>query len=329
MTEKARFRVNVFLITMAHVAVVGLIFYFGREGNSGGGGGGETVTWLDPASFGKAEVVPKERSQPETSQPIPTPISTPEPATPEPTIAPEVEDGLAISTPTPTPREKLTPPPKPTPKPTVAATPTPKKTPSPTPRKTPSPTPKKKPTPADEEPTPKKTPSPTATKKPLVDDAETAAKKAAALKALRPESAEAPNPGSKPDNPETLVGEDSGRGPGKGSGSGGGEGSGTGPGKGGGTDPGLLEAYNQVIKNRCDGWEQPISEVKADYKFITTMTLTISKTGTLENYSIKKSSENAIVDESVSAFLAGVKRFPAPPTGMEYIVNINFQLGGE
>lgn len=80
---------------------------------------------------------------------------------------------------------------------------------------------------------------------------------------------------------------------------------------------------------KCDTWEQPVSQLKVDQKFVTTMTLTISKTGTLESYTVKNSSGNEIVDESVKAFLGTIKRFPAPPTGKEYIININFQLGGE
>jgi TonB family protein len=181
-----------------------------------------------------------------------------------------------------------------------------------------------------------------------VDDPETAAKKAAALKALRgDDSADSGESGetsssstggagtSSGDSPEgssgtgTGAGQGSGTGLGKGSGSGGGEGSGTGTGKGSGTDPGLLDAYNQVIKAKCETWEQPVSEVEANYKFTTTMTLTISKTGVLESYTVKNSSGNAIVDGSVKAFLGSIRRFPAPPTGKEYVININFELGGD
>ena len=328
MNDTWRFRRNLFLIALAHLVAVGLIFYFGRERNAGGGSGGrEKVTWVDPADFAKNDASSSDITPPPT--PEPTPIPTPEPATPEPTPPPAtpapVEDGLDLSTPTPTPKPTATPKPKPsvtpTPAPKKSPSPTPKKSPSPRPKKSPSPTPKKKPTPTNDDVKPKKSPSPAATKKPAADDAETVAKKAAAVKALRGESSTVDS------NSDENPGDSSSTG--KGPGSGGGEGTGKGPGSGPGTDPGLLTAYNQVIKMKCDAWEQPISQVKANYKFTTTMTLTISKAGTLESFAVKNPSGNEIVDESVKAFLGTIKRFPAPPTGKEYVVNINFELGGE
>ena len=338
MNEKWRFRLNLVLIALAHLVAVGVIFYFGKSGNSGGGGGGESVTWVDPAAFSEKDTSEK-TPEPSPITPEPTPVPTPEPTvapTPEPTVPTETpsDDGLNFSTPTPTPKltPKPTATPTPKPKPTVTPTPKPKPTATPTPKKSPSPTSKEK---------PKKSPSatPKPIKKAIVDDEETAAKKAAALKALRGnggESGESGDPDKKTGDQTANgkgPGEGTGDGPGKGTGTGGGEGSGIGTGKGAGSkpgdDPSLLDAYNQVIKARCDSWEQPISQVKADYKFVTTMTLTISKTGTLESFEVKNSSGNEIVDESVKAFLGTINRFPAPPTGKEYVININFQLGSD
>ncbi len=328
MNDTWRFRRNLFLIALAHLIAVGLIFYFGRERNAGGGGGGrEKVTWVDPADFAKNDASSSDITPPPT--PEPTPVSTPEPTTPEPTPPPATpppsDEGLNLSTPTPTPKPTATPKPKPsvTPAPKKSPSPTPKKSPSPTPKKSPSPTPKKKPTPTNDDVKPTKSPSPAATKKPAADDAETAAKKAAAVKALRGDS------GTVDSNSDENPSDSTGKGPGSGGGEGSGDGTGKGTGSGPGTDPGLLTAYNQVIKMKCDAWEQPISQVKADYKFTTTMTLTISKAGTLESFAVKNPSGNEIVDESVKAFLGTIKRFPAPPTGKEYVVNINFELGGE
>ena len=331
MNEKWRFRRNLFLIGLAHALMVAALLYFNRDGKSGGSS--ETITWIDPTSF-SSNPQPVEPVEPDPPAPTPPPEPT---APPEPTLAPvitppspPVEDALSLATPTPSPTVRPTPRPtlQPTPRPSVRPAPRPTLRPSPRPTKRPVPTTRAKPT---LRPTkrPSATPLPTRisseptsppspTKQPTLS-AEEQGRRDAALRALRSGDENVNTPSTNADSGNSP-------GPGQGTGAGDGRGAGSGP----GTDPGIIDAYNQVIQNRCTAaWDQPRSQIEAGYKFTVTMRITIDKDGSLGSYSLARSSGNEIVDESVKAALASIRRFPAPPTGKSYTININFVLGDE
>lgn len=304
MTRDGRFWRNVTIIALLHVAVLLGLLWWSRtparapndivwmEGGAGSAGGG------NPEPVSEATPLPAMTRVETPNEPEETP-------TPEVIATPKSE----IEVPSVTPSE--------TPKPTPTATP--KRTPTPTPRPTPKHTPRPKPSA-----TPKKkaTPKP----KPTPDEAaekETARKKALAKKALaKKEKETSPNesPDESPNEKKTAA--ESGKGETKEKAGGGGHGSG----EGGASEFGW---YGNMLQDRFHSeWIQPTSVVhSADLTVL--LQIRIQKNGRISDYSIVKSSGNAIVDDSVIAAAKRVTQVDPLPAGLGddyYEVNINFIL---
>jgi TonB family protein len=315
MTRDARFWRNVTLVGLVHVVVLLGLLWWSRSPSRVP----KDIVWMEGGAGASA---PAGAETPLPASPQVTPVETPEEVKEEPTpeVMPtarseiEIPSATASATPTPTP----TPPPTPTPKPTP--TPTAKPTPKPTPRPTPKPTPKRTPKPS---PAPKKKAKPTP--KPTPDEeAEEAAKelkkKAIAKAALAKE-------GSGEETSEKPVKKATGAGEGeetktKGSGGSGGKGSGA----GGASEFGW---YGNMLHDRFySEWVQPTSVVHST-KISVLLRIRIQKDGRISDYSVAKSSGNAVVDDSVTAAAARVKQVDPLPPGLGddyYDVNINFEL---
>ena len=87
--------------------------------------------------------------------------------------------------------------------------------------------------------------------------------------------------------------------------------------------------YGNMLHDRFySEWVQPTSVVHSA-KLSVLLRIRIQKDGRISDYSIAKSSGNPVVDDSVTAAAARVKRVDPLPAGLGddyYDVNINFEL---
>lgn len=87
--------------------------------------------------------------------------------------------------------------------------------------------------------------------------------------------------------------------------------------------------YGNMLHDRFySEWVQPTSVVHSA-RLSVLLRIRIQKDGRISDYSIAKSSGNPVVDDSVTAAAARVKRVDPLPSGLGddyYDVNINFEL---
>ena len=92
--------------------------------------------------------------------------------------------------------------------------------------------------------------------------------------------------------------------------------------------------YGNMLHDRFySAWIQPTKNVPSGAKISTLVNVRIEKDGRVSKFEIAKSSENATVNESVTAVAKQVSQVDPPPTGLikgdHYDVKINFELNTE
>ena len=333
MPDRSKFRRNLIVVTLVHVALVAAL-YLGGLFRSPPPQTGEVI-WLAGGSTGGDETGPSAPEPPLPPPPAgPEPIPEPEPARPEPT-------GTIESVPPPRPEpvgdtDLAVPKATPTPKPTTPKPSTPKAT-------TPKPaTPKPKPTtpkPTTPKTTPKAKPTASPTAKTSPKPAASASPKAAAKTSPKPDStaktagATKPKASPGPAKGQSVAAKTAGGGPGpKSSGEGTGVGKGRGSGREGGGDRATdFSWYYLMIHDRFHArWEQPTSIVREGAKFVTTLKLRIAGDGRILQREIVNSSGSPIMDESVLTAATNVKQIDPLPKGLGngdfFDINVNFKL---
>jgi TonB family protein len=289
-----RFWGNVFLIALAHVAViVGLIRWSVAARPSSNP---ESIVWLGAAGDLSADELQK--------QELPAPkqlaadIESREPerdetADEKPAVA-SAKSEIEL--------------PAATPKPTATATPLPR----------PSATPAVK-----TKTTPKPIPKPTPRKKLLA--------KASLKPAAKPKSSPAKaSAKSEKKNKIVLAKKDS---PSHG-GSGQSASTGKAGSAGGGSTASEFGWYGNMLHDRFySAWIQPTTNVPSGSKISTLVNVRIEKDGRVSKFEIAKPSANATVNESVAAVAKQISHVDSPPTGLikgdHYDVRINFELNTE
>jgi TonB family protein len=306
------FWINTILISAVHVGILFASIYLSKGcsatgGASMGGGGSaapvaESVTWVDPNVFSETLSADEPEADP--------PPATPEMVEPQPTpnaVDDLIESELKVPSPTPTP----TPSPSPSPKPK------PKASPSPSPKPKASPKPKK----VTETKTAKKTES-TKTKKP-----EPKKKTSTETKAKKPDADSDKDDKDKSAKDAFLNAKAKGKGE---SGAGSGSGPGKGEGSGSGGDGGAMSRYHSHIRDRFhENWVQPTSVFSNTSGFVTTVEITIEKSGAIKTVRLVKSSGNPVVDESVMLAARNVQQINSLPSAaprVPYVVTIDFEL---
>src|SRR5436190_4213175 len=92
--------------------------------------------------------------------------------------------------------------------------------------------------------------------------------------------------------------------------------------------------YGNMLHDRFySAWIQPTKNVPSGAKISTLVNVRIEKDGRVSKFEIAKPSENATVNESVTAVAKQVSQVDPPPTGLikgdHYDVKINFELNTE
>jgi len=292
-TPGGRFWGNVFLIALAHVAlIVGLIRW---SAAAKAPSNPENIVWLGAAADLSADESQKQESplakHPATN--IESSDEQEEAADAKPVVTTaKSEIELPLATPKPT--ATATPLPKPSATPAVKAKTTPKPIPKPTPRKKlvakPSPKPAAK---------PKSSPA-KANAKLEKKDKIVLAKKDSASQSESAQSGSTGNAGS----------------------AGGGS---------SGSEFGWYG--NMLHDRFYSAWIQPTTNVPSGAKISTLVTVRIEKDGRVSKFEIAKPSANATVNESVGAVAKQISQVDPPPTGLikgdHYDVKINFELNTE
>ncbi len=330
MPEGTKFRRNLIVVTLVHVALVAALYLGGvfrspppkteeviwlDGGSQGGGEAGETA--VDPP-LPPAPTIPEPEPEPEPQKPIPT--ETIESIPPPPPERPESGD-LEVPKPTPTPTPKPATPKPATPRPATPKPSTPKPTARPT---TPKPSPK-----ATAKPIAKATAKPAAKSSPKSTAKSSPKGSTTAKEGASPKPKSSPGPGSGALASAKTSG--SGTGP-KSTGVGTGVGSGKGSGReGGGDRENDFSWYHEMIHDRFNArWEQPASIVREGTQFVTTLKLRIGKDGSILAREIANSSGSPMMDESVLTAANKVTQIDPVPKGLGngeyYDIRVNFKL---
>jgi TonB family protein len=103
---------------------------------------------------------------------------------------------------------------------------------------------------------------------------------------------------------------------------------------GGGSSASEFGWYGNMLHDRFySAWIQPTTNVPSGTKISTLVNVRIEKDGRVAKFEIAKPSENATVNESVTAVAKQVSQVDPPPTGLikgdHYDVKINFELNTE
>src|SRR6266581_5301679 len=103
---------------------------------------------------------------------------------------------------------------------------------------------------------------------------------------------------------------------------------------GGGSSTSEFGWYGNMLHDRFySAWIQPTKNVPSGAKIATLVSVRIEKDGSVSKFEIAKPSENATVNESVTAVAKQVSQVDPPPTGLikgdHYDVKINFELNTE
>ena len=292
-TPSGRFWRNVVLIALAHVALIAGLIRWSVAARPSSNP--ESIVWLGGAGDLSADESEKQESPSPKQPPISTESSDSE------------EDEAADEKPVVTTAKSEIEIPTATPKPTATATPAkPSTTPALRAKITPKPIPK---------PTPRKTLVAKASPKPATKP--------------RPSPAKA-NAKSEKKDKITLAKKDSASQSGSGqSGS-----TGKAPSVGGGSSTSEFGWYGNMLHDRFySAWIQPTKNVPSGAKISTLVNVRIEKDGRVSKFEIAKPSENATVNESVTAVAKQVSQVDPPPTGLiksdHYDVKINFELNTE
>ena len=293
-TPSGRFWVNVFLIALAHVALIAGLIRWSVAAKASSNP--ESIVWLGGAGDLSADESEKRESPTPKQSPSATESSESEQdeAATEKPVATTAKSEIELPTATPKPTATATPVPKPSATPALRAKPTPKPIPKPTPKKTMAA--KASPKPAAK---PKSSP-PKANAKSEKKDKIVLAKK------------DSPSPS------------ESGQ-----SGSTGKAGSAS-----GGSSASEFGWYGNMLHDRFySAWIQPTTKVPSGAKISTLVNVRIEKDGRVSKFEIAKPSGNATVNESVAAVAKQISQVDPPPTalikGDHYDVKINFELNTE
>jgi TonB family protein len=287
-----RFWRNVFLITLAHVALIAGLIHWSLAARTSSEPA--NIMWL-----GKAGDVAA--SQPE-SEPSPAgiPATTP-PVQPEPSKEDEAEEEKAATT---TLKSEIEMPSR-----------TPKETPSPTPRPKPSTTPKPKPNR-----TPRSVPRPTPKR--------TRARKTSAKASPQEKQAsrKTSEKSGKPNGKALAKMESASQSAGAKTGLTGRKGSAD-----GGSTASEFAWYGNMLHDRFyRAWLQPTTTITRGTKISTLVRVRIEKDGRVSKFEIIQPSGNPVVNESVRVVAKQVTQVDAPPRGLikgdHYDVKINFEL---
>ncbi len=103
---------------------------------------------------------------------------------------------------------------------------------------------------------------------------------------------------------------------------------------GGGSSTSEFGWYGNMLHDRFySAWIQPTKNVPSGAKISALVSVRIEKDGSVSKFEIAKPSENATVNESVTAVAKQVSQVDPPPTGLikgdHYDVKINFELNTE
>ena len=289
-----RFWGNVFLIALAHVALIlGLIRW---SAAAKAPSNPESVVWLGSQGDLSADESEKPKS-----------LLPKQPATDTESGEPE-RDELADETPVVASAKSEIELPTASPKPTATATPLPKPSATPAVRtKT----------------TPKPIPKPTPRKKLLA--------KASPRPAEKPKSSPT-KANAKSEKKDKIVLAKKESAPHSGSGQSGS--TGKGGSASGGTSASEFGWYGNMLHDRFySAWIQPTTNVPSGSKISTLVNVRIEKDGRVSKFEIAKPSGNATVNESVTAVAKQISQVDPPPTGLikgeHYDVKINFELNTE
>jgi TonB family protein len=285
-----RFWGNVVLIALAHVALIAGLIRWSAAARASSNP--ESIVWLGGAGDLSADESEKQKS-PAPRLPV-TDIESSESEQDEPATQKPVETTAKseIELPSATPKRTATATPaKPTATPALRAKTTPKPIPKPTPRKTL---------------VAKASPKPAAKPKSSPAKANANAEKKDKITLAKKESAAQ-------------------------SGSGQGGSTGKAGSAGGGSSASEFGWYGNMLHDRFySAWIQPTTNVPSGAKISTLVSVRIEKDGRVSKFEIAKPSENATVNESVSAVAKQISQVDPPPTGLikgdHYDVKINFEL---
>lgn len=294
-SETKPFWRNVVLIALLHVALIAGLIRWSTAARASSNS--ESIVWLGGAEDQKSE----SEEAPSHSEPPPEPAAVKDAqADEEKTALASVKSEIELPSPTPKPSPTPTPRPKATPTPTAKPKPTPKPIPKATPKKTL---------------VVKATPKPTHKEKPKIAKANEASEKPQ-KKAVAKKDSAAQNAAGKNKN-RSSAGLSAGA-----------------SAKAGGSSASEFGWYGNMLHDRFySAWIQPTTNVPSGSKFSALVQLRINKDGNVSKFEIIKPSDNAVVNESVSAVAKQVTVVDAPPTalikGDHYDVKINFELNTE
>lgn len=302
-TPGGRFWGNVVLIALAHVALIaGLIRWSVAARPSTNP---ESIVWLGGAGDLSADESEKQESPSPKQPPTSTESSESEQdeAADEKPVVTTAKSEIELTSATPKPTATATPA-KPSATPALIAKTTPKPIPKPTPRKTlvtkasPKPATKPKPSPAK------------ANAKSEKKDKITLAKKDSASQSGSGQSGSTGKAASAGGLPAVASA------------------------KAGGGSASEFGWYGNMLHDRFySAWIQPTKNVPSGAKISTLVSVRIEKDGSVSKFEIAKPSENATVNESVTAVAKQVSQVDPPPTGLikgdHYDVKINFELNTE
>ena len=293
MSKNPRFWGNVFLIALAHVALIAALIRWSVAARASSNP--ESIVWLGGAGDLSADESEKQELPSPKQPPTATESSESE------------QDEAADEKPAVTTAKSEIELPSATPKPTATATPA---------KASPAPALRAKTTP---EPIPKPTP-----KKTLVA-------KASPKPATKPKSSPAKaNAKSEKKEKIVLAKKDSA----SQSRSGQSESTGKADSASGGSSASEFGWYGNMLHDRFySAWIQPTTNVPSGTKISALVNVRIEKDGRVSKFEIAKPSENATVNESVTAVAKQVSQVDPPPTGLikgdHYDVKINFELNTE
>src|SRR5436190_1594206 len=292
-TPSGRFWGNVVLIALAHIALIAGLIRWSVAARASSNP--ESIVWLGGAGDLSADESEKHES-PSPKQPLTDSESSrseQDEAVEEKPVVTTAKSEIEIPTATPKPTATATPA-KPSITPALRAKTTPKPIPKPTPRKT---------LVAKASPKPATKPKPS----PAKANAKSEKKDKITL--------------AKKDSASQTGSEQSGS-------------TGKAASAGGGSGTSEFGWYGNMLHDRFySAWIQPTKNVPSGAKISTLVSVRIEKDGRVSKFEIAKSSENATVNESVTAVAKQVSQVDPPPTGLikgdHYEVKINFELNTE
>jgi len=302
-TPGGRFWGNVFLIALAHVALIAGLIRWSVAARASSNP--ESIVWLGGAGDLSADDSKKQESPSPKQPPTGTESSESEQdeAADEKPVVTTTKSEIELPSATPKPTATATPA-KPTATPAFRAKITPKPIPKPTPRKTL--VAKASPKPATR---PKSSPA-KANAKSEKKDKIVLAKKDSASHSESRQIGSTGKAGSADGLPAVASA------------------------KAGGSSASEFGWYGHMLHDRFySAWIQPTTNVPSGSKISTLVNMRIEKDGRVSKFEIAKPSGNATVNESVAAVAKQISQVDPPPTGLikgdHYDVKINFELNTE